>query len=61
MSKAKKPRPDKYADKVKLNVTPDEAVKQLAALANKKVKDNLTPSTEEAEKAIQKRLDEGRK
>lgn len=45
MAKAKKTsnRPEQYAEKVKLNISTDEAMKQLAQQANKKVKEKLPP------------------
>ncbi|MBS1585273.1 MAG: hypothetical protein JSS82_06955 [Bacteroidetes bacterium] len=39
--KKAKQRPDKYAEKVKLNISMDEALKALAKDANKKVEENL--------------------
>ncbi|HYD22126.1 MAG TPA: hypothetical protein VEB40_11670 [Flavipsychrobacter sp.] len=46
MAKAKKAkaRPEKYADKVKLNTSFDKALKALAKDANKKVKEGLPNS-----------------
>lgn len=45
MPKAKQPkaRPDKYEQKVKLNISMDEALRALAKDANKKVREKLPP------------------
>ena len=48
--KKAKERPEKYAEKVRIDLTPDEAMKQLANLANKKVKEKLPPPTTLEEK-----------
>lgn len=45
--KLKKQRPDKYAEKVKLNISMDEALKALAKDANKKVKEKLPKAPKE--------------
>lgn len=43
--KGRKPRPDKYAEKVAINCTFEQAIKTFAVIANKNVKDRLNTPT----------------
>jgi hypothetical protein len=56
MAKPKKdklPRPDKYAEKVAINISFDEVLSLFATKANKVVKENLELAKEDSEQLVE--------